>query len=476
MLAENYSGYKGLPELVGLHSMKDAISKGLTVAECVTRLKRYHWTAKRMSLIFTSRINAMPVYELKMAFSLHAHYMAEHTEAFFARVREMRQPPYGMDKAPHDALDTLLDEVQNAPTTESLVLGMYGTVIPALVRGLEKHIAESNKLFDHPTFRVCRMALMEMKEIEEYGSKAVEVLVDEPHKEHLKEWQQLLQNCLDAMGDLDGTKEPVGTTPRRMFSLQPFEYDYAPKRDERFKDVFNMRVNAETFLLDERFKPLPKTLMLYVTRMREIDVPEVMSSIVYDMKDKPWGYYKDMIRQIWDEARHAMMGEVGFTSLDIDWKTIPFNLTWSFLLNNRMTRKERHCILYFIEQGLMPAKTGKQYEWDVAVATANRLTELIQDFDWADEVLHAKIGRDWIVPELGGQQETMEYGNKAWSRALQDSYDKFQEEGLTEHANWWPEVYKKACDHWGIEPDPEVLAYDVSYRDTRPDRKTVAAD
>ena len=33
MLAENYSGYKGLPELVGLHSMKDAISKGLTVAE-----------------------------------------------------------------------------------------------------------------------------------------------------------------------------------------------------------------------------------------------------------------------------------------------------------------------------------------------------------------------------------------------------------------------------------------------------------
>jgi hypothetical protein len=124
----------------------------------------------------------------------------------------------------------------------------------------------------------------------------------------------------------------------------------------------------------------------------------------------------------------------------------------------------------------MPSKTGKQYEWDVAVATANRLTELIQDYDWADEVLHAKIGRDWIVPELGGQDEAMDYGNKAWSYALKDSYDKFQNEGLTEHKNWWPEIYKKACEHWGIEPDAKVLAYDLTYREIRPDRKVVASE
>jgi hypothetical protein len=30
-LASDYKGYKGLPELVGLHSMEDAINKGLTV-------------------------------------------------------------------------------------------------------------------------------------------------------------------------------------------------------------------------------------------------------------------------------------------------------------------------------------------------------------------------------------------------------------------------------------------------------------
>ena len=28
----------------------------------------------------------------------------------------------------------------------------------------------------------------------------------------------------------------------------------------------------------------------------------------------------------------------------------------------------------------------------------------IQDYDWADEVLHAAIGRDWYVPQFGNLQ------------------------------------------------------------------------
>jgi hypothetical protein len=58
--------------------------------------------------------------------------------------------------------------------------------------------------------------------------------------------------------------------------------------------------------------------MLY-KRIREIDVPEMMASIIYETKGKDWEYYRDMTRQLWDEARHAMMGEVGFASLGVDW-------------------------------------------------------------------------------------------------------------------------------------------------------------
>jgi len=33
------------------------------------------------------------------------------------------------------------------------------------------------------------------------------------------------------------------------------------------------------------------------------------------------GVLCDMTRQLWDEARHAMMGEVGFANLGIDCRT-----------------------------------------------------------------------------------------------------------------------------------------------------------
>ena len=474
MTAENYQGYKGLPELVGLLPMTDALSKGLLVEESAARLKRFHWTARRLALVLTSRITAMPVYELKMALALHAHYLAEHVGPFFERVREMREPPYGLDQAPDPTLDVVLDEVQAAPTPEALVLGVYEVLVPALTRGLRRVLHDDNRLFDHPTYRVCRLALVELADVEDYGRQAVAALVTDEHRARYATWLTLLHDCLATLGDLDGSQPVQARAVERQFSATPYQHDYVPRRDERFHDMHNMGVNAESFLLDPAQPALPKTLMLYFKRLREIDVPEMMASIVYDTPGKPWGYYRDMIRQIWDESRHAMMGEVGFTSLGIDWRTIPFNITWSYLLNTKLSSQERHAVLFFIEQGLMPAKTGKQYEWEVAVATTNRLSRLVQDYDWADEILHARIGRDWIVPEVGGQPAAMAAGNAAWSKALLDVYEQVQADGLTTHANWWPQVYRQACAHWGIAPDPAVLAYHTTYQQTRADRKQVA--
>ena len=129
-------------------------------------------------------------------------------------------------------------------------------------------------------------------------------------------------------------------------------------------------------------------------------------------------------------------------------------------------------MLYTIEQGLMPKTTGKEYEWEIAIAAADKLAGMIQDYDWADEVLHARIGRKWIVPEIGSQSEAMAYGDTAWSKILTD-WKKWKDDGLTEHRNWWPDVYRAACRHWNITPDPELLRYDVSYESTRADLKEI---
>jgi hypothetical protein len=467
------SSHRHLPPLAGICSLADAAKPGLSVEQCVASLKRVHYAFKRLHQIFTSRLTAEPIYELKMAFSLHAHICAEHAAALRKRVAEMREPPLGLETIPHPALEIFFDEILAAPDTNALILGLYEHAVPALKTALEYHLAQTNLLADHPSVRICRFALLETSDMYAYGDQTVATLVDKAARAAGAPWLKMLADCLNAAGELHGpAPEKALPLPQRNHSAKPFQYDPVPRRDERFSDPYNMGVNAEVFLYDNQFPPEPKTLMMYYKRLREIDVPEMMASIIVQTTNQPWDYYRDMTRQLWDEARHAMMGEVGFTSLDIDWPAkVAINHTWSLALNTQLKPIERHAVLYFIEQGLM-SKTGKRFEWETALAAHSPLAALFQDYDWADEVLHARIGRDWYLKQFKNAQEAVKYGDECWSRVLMN-WESWRTQGFTQHRNWWPDLYRAACEHWGIEPDPKVLAYSTSYEAIRADLKNL---
>jgi hypothetical protein len=470
----SYQSYRNLPPLAGICSFPEAMKPGLSVEECVRRLKRYHYALKRLHLILTARITAEPVYELKMAFSHHAHLCAEHVTALRKRVGEMREPPLGLDAVPDANLAILFDEILAAPGTEALLLGVYEKALPAVQAGFQQHLRDTNHLADNPSVRVCRFALLELEDMLAFGRSAIERLVDQTAREKSAAWLSLLDQCLAAAGGLDGTQPTVGGAITRQFSAQPYQFDGRPKRDERFPDPYNMGVNAEAFLYDPAFPPAPKTLMMFYKRLREIDVPEMMASIIVETPGKPWDYYRDMTRQLWDEARHAMMGEVGFVNLGIDWpRDVMVNFTWALALNTQLKPIERHAVLYFIEQGLMP-KNGKRFEWEVGLASQNPLAGLFQDYDWADEVLHARVGRDWYVKEFTDARQAVEYGDECWSRVLMD-WGAWRREGLTQHRNWWPDLYRSACQSWNVAPDPQVMAYATTYEAIRADLKTISA-
>ncbi len=470
-----YRSYRDLPPLAGLGSMADAMQPGLSIDDCVARLKRHHWAFRRLHGIFIKRLTAEPIYELKMAFSLHAHYCAEHAAAWRTRVGEMREPPLGLDVVPDAALDIFFDELLAAPTTEALLLGVYGCALPALRDALERHQRDTNRLVDHPSFRLCRFALLEVGEMGAFGEQALARLLSSEQHAELAGWTDLLARLLAHAGALDGHAaagaEPL---PARRYSAQPYVYQGAPRRDERFPDPYNMGVHAEAFLYDASLPPEPKTLMMYYKRLREIDVPEMMASIIAETPGKPWDYTVDMTRQLWDEARHAMMGEVGFVRAGIDWRAlVRVNFTWSLALNTQLTPLERHAVLYFIEQGLMP-KTGKRFEWEVGIASGDPFSALIQDYDWADEVLHARIGRDWYVKAVGDVRKATDYGDACWTKVLID-WQSYRAQGLTQHANWWPALYREWCRVHGCEPDKRVAAFSTSYEAVRADLKELSA-
>ncbi len=469
-----YESYKGLPQLAGLCTVQEAARPGLLVEECVRRLKRFHYAFKRLHQILTARITAEPIYELKTGLSHHAYLCAEHVTALRNRIAEMREPPLGLEDVPHPALEVFFDEILAAPTTEELVWGIYQIAIHYLITDIEFYQNQTNPLTDAPSRRVLKFSQLELNEMKEFGSKVCQAL---PTPSSGSAWL----NVLEALGEEAdfgcGLGYPLnqfdGSFPR-MYSKAPYHYDPVPRRDERFTDPWNQGVNAESFLYNPAFPARVKALMMLYKRLREIDVPEMMASIIAQTPGKPWGYYRDMSRQVWDEARHAMMGEVGFVALGVDWTKVKITYNWSYRLNTECTPMERHGVLYFIEQGLMP-KTGKRYEFETGQASGLPLIATLQDFDWADEVLHSQIGRLWYVPEFGSLQKALEFGDQAWSKVL-SNWATVRDKGLTKHENWWPAVYAQACAAEGVTPDPAILAFDETYEGKRADLQRVAAE
>ena len=393
-----YRSYKNLPPLAGLATFEEATKPGLGIEACVTRLKRFHYCFKRLHEILTARITSEPIYELKTAFAHHAYLCAEHADALRTRVGEMREPPLGLEDVPHPALEVFFDEILAAPTTVELLGGLYQQAILLLELEIDAYRSETNTLIDAPSMRILRFALLELKDMHRFGSKCVANLVDD----EILGSDRARINYLNCLW--------LGIDQPRMYSAKPFDYDPVPRRDERWQDPWNQGVNPEAFLYDPGMPSKPKALMMLFKRIREIDVPEMMAGILTEMKGKPWRFYRDMSRQLWDEARHAMMGEVGFVALGIDWTKARITHNWSYRLNTECTPTERHAVLFFLEQGLMN-KTGS--------ATSGRSAGLghpnhghHQDFDWADEVLHAAIGRQWHVPNFENLTKALAYGDE----------------------------------------------------------------
>jgi hypothetical protein len=87
-------------------------------------------------------------------------------------------------------------------------------------------------------------------------------------------------------------------------------------------------------------------------------------------------------------------------------------------------------------------KPGKRFEWETAQASEIRSPRCFR-YDWADEVLHAKLGRDWYVSQFENPKEAVS-GGQGMVEVLV-GWGQWGDEGLTEHRNWWPDVCLDYC-------------------------------
>lgn len=435
-----------IPPLAGLCTYEEASRPGLAVDENVALLRRYNYVERRVVEISAAHLARTPEWEVKCALALHLWLDAEHSAALRKRVGEMREPAPSLDDVPDEALHALLEEAIRAETTVELLTGVYRVIRPELARCLRAHLDKTNPLIDHPTCRILGLALREESDMIAWGEAAVAVLTeDRASAVAASEWEAQLRKLLDLAGGLAGDQPvPGGSTPPSRWNGTQYEMDAVPRRDSRFADSFNSSAKVNDYYVDESRPSDERVYALLYKRLKEMDVPEWMAPIIFKTRGKPWAYYTDLGRQLWDEARHAMMGEVGLHALGIPLHQYPLDVASSLSLNTEFTPLEAHAILWWIEQGLMPRQTGKPLEWRIARDHGDDLFTTFQDYDWADEVLHARIGREWLVPDFGGRSELAVVAQDAWPRWQRAKDDLASR---SEQVPWWTDFLEQARSH-----------------------------
>ena len=433
----------GIPPLAGICSYEQACNPGYSVEHNVDLLRRYNFVETRLNQIAAAHLPHTPEWEVKCALSYHLWLDAEHSAAIRARVAEMREPPLHLDRVPDPKLGALFDEVIRAENTVELLVGIYRVIKPELVRSIQQHLKETNPLIDQPTCRILKWNLQEEEEMVTWGEQAIAALTQTSQaSERAHAWEAHLRTFLDAAGGIPGDREipTEAVLPEPRSDGKAYEMDATPQRDERFFDCFNQAALIDKYFTDNALSLEERGYALYFKRLREMDVPEWMAPILYKTRNKPWDYYADVSRQLWDEARHAMMGEIGLYQAGVPFYTYPITWTASFSLNTEYTPFEAHLILWGIEQSLMPRETGKRYEWETALKGEDPLLTTFQDYDWADEVLHVHIGRRWLAPEFDTLEKlrtTAMEALKSWEKSTEKYLDR------SEQVNWWPDFLRQ---------------------------------
>jgi hypothetical protein len=393
--------------------------------------------------VLISRIASTPEWEVKCALSLHQWYAAEHADALRKRISEMRHPVPPLDQTPDAALDAFFEELLRSADTLEIISGVYRVTLRALRDAYATHIDRTNALVDQPTRRIMRSYLLDIDEAIAWGERAFGALLiaDQGDRERAGRWEAHLNAYLGAAHGIAGDlpQKSLSSLPEAR-GREPFTPNFHPARDERFSGQYNFNFPPHLVYNAPRIPADERNLALLCKRTLEMDVPEMMASFLYERRDQPWSFYYDYSRQLWDEARHAMLGTVGLTARGIDWKKIPLNVGFSLRLNLQATPLERQILLYAIEQSLMPSDTGKRFEYETAKEAGDELSAHFHDYDWADEVLHAQIGRRALAREGISQQDAIERANEIHERTWARLDDYKEREPQTD---WWPAFVKE---------------------------------
>ena len=146
-----------------------------------------------------------------------------------------------------------------------------------------------------------------------------------------------------------------------------------------------------------------------------------------------------------------MLGEAALETRGIEWRTLPQPISLASYPSLNLEPRERYALVYGIEAPLMRraassnttagVRASKPAQYELAVESGDPLSALIQNFDWADEVLHVQLGRRVLALAYSSQQER----DAAAAEAVAGWEAVLREDIALERSDWWDAFYSEVA-------------------------------
>lgn len=391
-----------LPRDLGLHyaGIANPYRVGdVGVEEAAAFLRRIELVHRKLVYLASAHVVLRSLWELKAALGRHLYEDAEAVAALRERILDLRQNANVVSRDPDQRLTLLLDELLHAATDEELLVGLYEIVKPALLEAERDYARTTQTIVDYPTIRILRQSIADLEEQVAWGQRAVRLLVDERGKRPaVAEFAERIRAFLAAAGGISG-QEPgaAASAGRRWRSTAALSLPAKAIRDERMPAETSLfRVGAPEDQGEPGDDVRRRLVHMMRTRQEEMVVAELVAAVIWHYRDEPWEFTHDLARHEWDEMRHALMGQAALEAEGIDWMRYP-QFTGDYDLNADNVPAAQYAWLLGIEQNAM-RRTGKRGEFEFCRDDAQHpLMTQFQDFDWADEVKHVHIGREWTT-------------------------------------------------------------------------------
>jgi hypothetical protein len=369
-------------------------------------LLRYLYFHTGIMRIAAGHLPARENWDLKLGLGRLVYEEAEAANNLRKRIAELRTSPAKLHQEPDAVLSLLMDELIMANNDLELLTAVYGCIKPAILETYRRHIASTQQLVDQPTIRILKYACMDIEEQIKWGKGLIEeISAQNLYPEGPEEFVGKIKEFLAAAGGIDGLQTKSTTIPWRWRSHEKFQLPLKAVRDPR---KMGPSTFARTGVSNPPAEDPVKTKLYEMMRVRqeEMCASEVVAAVIYSQKNMPWEFYYESARHLWDEIRHTMFGQAALEAEGLEWMDRP-QYTSDYDINaEKLPGVQYTWLAVGIEGGAM-RKTGKLAEYTFCREEAKHpLMTQFQDYDWADEVVHAGFGRKW-APELLG--DNLEY-------------------------------------------------------------------